>query len=529
MDNYYSFDWAIKNISKEIFKDVYYNNSFTDAWHKLNISKHTLDKLVVYFKLEHKHKTTDDLSTYIDLNNFKEYYNVHTYDETREHFNLSKVSIDKYIKNNNISKRQYLTRLNIDKNIFIDFCNNHTDKETELKFNISNKLLCKLKHEYNILKNTSYNSIKNLIDCSSLERYYIIDDHSNKETAKHFNTTGSNITRLCVDYGLDKQTYYRNKIQDYLLKHNNEKYSIKQLANILNMSESCVVHNVTETQLRDHINYEPHYYEQELSELLGPSFIKNRTMLDGLEIDFYNETLKLGIEFNGDYWHSDIFKDKYYHQNKSKLAETKGIRLIHIWEHEWLDPRVKTILFSMLNIAENKAKQKIYARQCSIKQITNNEARPFNNKNHLQGHRNAQVTYGLFYNNELVQLMSFSRTRWNRNLKNNDAWEIIRGCPGSNNVVVGGVSKLFTHFVKDYNPSSVFSYCDFNKFDGKGYEALGMKFIGYTEPDMKWFMKDRTVMNRQPSRYKELKANSLAQIWGAGSKKYLWTNPNKIV
>ena len=138
----------------------------------------------------------------------------------------------------------------------------------------------------------------------------------------------------------------------------------------------------------------------------------------------------------------------------------------------------------MLKLFIGKIDNKIYARNCEIKQITNKEAKPFNETNHLQGHRNAQVTYGLFYEGKLVQLMSFSKTKYNRNLKNDDEWEIIRGCPGSLNLVVGGVSKLFSHFVRDYNPSKVFSYCDFNKFSGISYEKLGMKFIGYTSPDM---------------------------------------------
>lgn len=154
-----------------------------------------------------------------------------------------------------------------------------------------------------------------------------------------------------------------------------------------------------------------------------------------------------------------------------------------------------------------------------VKQITNTEAKPFNELNHLQGHRNAQVTYGLFYHNKLVQLMSFSRTKYNRNLRGDNDWEIIRGCPGSLNLVVGGVSKLFRHFVKDYNPSTVFSYCDFNKFTGVSYEKLGMHFIGYTGSD-KHYIIDGKVFNRNPSKYKEYNKNKEGVIWGAGSKKY---------
>ena len=88
-------------------------------------------------------------------------------------------------------------------------------------------------------------------------------------------------------------------------------------------------------------------------------------------------------------------------------------------------------------------------------------------------------------------------------MKSQDSWEIIRGCPGSNNLVVGGVSKLFKNFIRDYKPKQIFSYCDFNKFDGKGYEAIGMKLIGYTGPDMKWLMPNHVVVNRKPSKHKE--------------------------
>lgn len=244
-----------------------------------------------------------------------------------------------------------------------------------------------------------------------------------------------------------------------------------------------------------------------------------RKVIDPLELDLFIPDKKIAIEINGAWFHSaNAGVAKFYHYNKSKLCADHGIRLIHIYEWEWLKYPEK--IKQLLNICLGSVK-KIYARNCEIKQISNAEAKPFNEATHIQGHRNAQVTYGLFYNNDLVQLMSFSKTRYNRNLGEND-WEIIRGCPGSNNIVVGGVSKLFKHFIQDYAPSHVFSYCDFNKFDGKSYLALGMECVGYTGPNKWWLLNDGSVIERNPKRYKELKGNN--KVWGSGSIKFVYTN-----
>ena len=271
------------------------------------------------------------------------------------------------------------------------------------------------------------------------------------------------------------------------------------------------------------------HYEKDIADFIGEDLciMNNRHLISPYEIDIYVPSKNLGIEFNGNIWHSTLFKkDNKYHFNKAKQAESKGIRLIQIWQYEWDNPKQQEKIKMMLNIALGRVKTKLYARQCEIRQITNQEAKILNEKVHLQGHRNAQITYGLFYQNKLIQLMSFSKTRYNKNLKGKNDWEIIRGCPASNNIVVGGVEKLFKHFIEDYKPDHVFSYCDFNKFNGKSYEEIGMKFIGYTGPNMKWLMPSGKVINRNPSKHKELKEAAEAQIWEAGSKKYLWTNPN---
>lgn len=272
---------------------------------------------------------------------------------------------------------------------------------------------------------------------------------------------------------------------------------------------------------------EINHYQSSLFEAEVIDFIKSiysgkiinntRDILKPYELDVYIPDKHIAIECNGTFWHDAEHKNKTYHIDKSKSCRDKGIRLIHVYEWEWSNYPNK--IKQLLNISLGSV-SKIYARQCEVRLISNQEAKPFNEATHLQGHRNAQVTYGLFYEDELVQLMSFSKTRYNRNIKNDSEWEIIRGCPGSNNIVIGGVSRLFKHFVADYTPSKVFSYCDFNKFDGKSYLALGMTFIGYTCPNKWWIIDRNTVIERNPKHYQELKNND--KIWGSGSLKFEW-------
>lgn len=53
------------------------------------------------------------------------------------------------------------------------------------------------------------------------------------------------------------------------------------------------------------------------------------------ELDIFLPELNIAFDFNGVYWHSDKFKDKYYHQRKTKQCYEAGIILVHIYEHIW--------------------------------------------------------------------------------------------------------------------------------------------------------------------------------------------------
>lgn len=76
-----------------------------------------------------------------------------------------------------------------------------------------------------------------------------------------------------------------------------------------------------------------------------------RDIISPLEVDLFIEDLKIGIEYNGYYWHSK--KDKYYHQNKALKCRDKGIRLIQFYEKDWKMEEIFSFLDGVLSNKEN--------------------------------------------------------------------------------------------------------------------------------------------------------------------------------
>ena len=206
----------------------------------------------------------------------------------------------------------------------------------------------------------------------------------------------------------------------------------------------------------------------------------SRNLIGGKEIDIYLPKFKLGIEFNGLYWHSDNFKKKDYHYKKTKSCQENDISLIHIWEDDWINKKdiVKSIILNRIGLI----KKKIYARKCIIKEITNKESNIFLEKNHIQGKCNANKCIALFYENKIVSLMTFGKRRINSKLN----LELIRFCNLLNTNVIGGASKLFKYFIKNNKVDMITSYSDQSIFNGNLYEKLGFSNDGETSLNYYW-------------------------------------------
>ena len=224
----------------------------------------------------------------------------------------------------------------------------------------------------------------------------------------------------------------------------------------------------------------------------------NKNILGRKEIDIYIPELKIGIEYNGLYWHSDLYKNRLYHLNKLKLANSNNIKLIQIFEDEWMYKQdiVKSRLLNIIGKTPNK----LYARKCEIREVESKDSSNFLDQNHIQGKLGAKVKLGLYYDNELVSLMTFGNLRKNLGSTSKEgSYELLRFCNKLNTTVIGGASKLFKYFITNYNPINIISYADRRWSEGNLYYNLGFKLLGETKPN--YFYVNKYFLNRE-SRFK---------------------------
>lgn len=239
-------------------------------------------------------------------------------------------------------------------------------------------------------------------------------------------------------------------------------------------------------------------WEQEVFDFISSLDIEceqsNRKILNGKEIDIFIPKYNIGIECDGLRWHNEQYKAKSYHLDKTNESEKYGVRLIHIFEDEWIFK--KDIWQSMLRNIFGLIDKKIYARNCVVKDVSAQETRNFLDKNHIQGYSTSKFNYGLYYQDKLVSLMTFGIPRINMGGDKSDGnYELVRFCNKIDTNVVGGASKLFKHFIEEINPKEIVSYSDKRWSTGNLYSILGFEHIHDSRPNY-YYVNNMRRMNR---------------------------------
>ena len=205
--------------------------------------------------------------------------------------------------------------------------------------------------------------------------------------------------------------------------------------------------------------------------------------------------------------------------------------------------KVKAILSSVF-----KQSQIIYARECSIREIDKNTRKSFFNSYHFDGdYKQTLYSYGLFYKDVLLAVMSFGKLRGNNQNRTQEGYyELTRLAFLEGYRVIGGASKLFKFFIKEKNPKYIVSYSDNDYFIGDMYSTLGFSFVSFGDEtlDYQW-VKYKSVLNRYSCmphlllkkypKYKELKIEGsmedyimrdlgYCKVYRCGNSKWIWRN-----
>ena len=211
--------------------------------------------------------------------------------------------------------------------------------------------------------------------------------------------------------------------------------------------------------------------------------VNNREIIHPQEIDLYFPNQKVGIEIDGLYWHTMPDKNSRIHLQKIIEAERKGINLIRLSDEDIISKF--DICKSLIDHKIGKS-EKIHARKCIINTVNKIEEKKFFEENHILGFANSKKTIGLFYGGELVYLMSFGTSRFNKNYD----WEIIRAASKKGVTVMGGASKVLKRFILTVRPESIITYADRRYFTGKSYVNMGMEYSHSTSPGV-WYWSNR--------------------------------------
>lgn len=316
----------------------------------------------------------------------------------------------------------------------------------------------------------------------------------------------------------------KNKFKQFIIDKYNEKETFLTLSEINGFFEVCTQSLKKHLELYDLLDY--FYIQDSNLEIDFDSFLNAhkiehirfyRKMLDlktntPREIDFLCGNI--GFEINDITSHNSLnpkansYKDPSYHLNKTELAAQNGIRLIHVWEWEIRNSLLWDKLIRWITNFFNEKKIRLSVDECSIRRVDKNEERSFLNKYHFQGYQKSEVCFGLYYNDELVQLMSFSKIR-------EDELELLRFCMKFGySIEIDETYKLLKNFIDKYNPQKIIAYCNFDKFTGKTYEELEFRLTDKIPPQVIWCDKDMNYFTQS-----ELDSNGARKILGVESCK----------
>ena len=490
-------------ITKEILEKYYNSHTYKECREFFSISDKKLRQLLSMYKIKHKTQTFDSITqslTKEDLVNI--YINENkSKKEVQESFHLSQKMLDKILKFYDIKKsKEKVNQLksqslsnaykneSYKQNVITKHQNTCLKEHGDKDYNNENKRKKTCLEKYGVenytqcdkFKEKSKETCNNKYGCT----YYAQSKQSKLHVKELWNNKSKDEVNLIINKAKNtkREKYgdenYNNSLKIALTKE--KRYGSSKYTNNDKTKQTCLKkYGVSypcmrkEARLKGNNSKPNKLFEEEL--LKSNICYEKEFNIDNFSYDFKvgNNLIEIDptITHNVDFSPFGHTIDKKYHLNKTEKALSNNYNCIHMFD--WDN---KESLFYLL-----QGREKIYARQCIIKEVPIEEANTFINTYHIQRYAKDNIRLGLYYQDNLVSIMTFGKPRYNKRYQ----YEIIRYCSSLD--VVGGSNKLFKKFLKEYKPTSIISYCDLSKFQGKTYEHLGFNLSRVTKPNCHWY------------------------------------------
>ena len=423
--------------------------------------------------------------------------------------------------------RQHMINGMIDK--YGDSCPNRVPE-------IRDKTIQTVRNRYGVDNVGQSNEIQNRMKATCRERYGVnyalqaesIRNQIRKTCKEKYGCYGAP-PQLFLDKMKDdtfrlRYTEFIDDTSQYIDTHYGGHVPLNKLVKDLELDFTTVYDIVDKQCMWDKVSKQISSMEVEVMDYLkslDPDIIiitHDRNVIHPYEIDIYLPEYHLGIECNPTFTHNSSFKSfgntdpikSSYHKMKTDLCEAKGVFLFHIFGYEWTNR--KDIILSMIRNMLKKNKNRIYARKCSIRTVDDKICAEFLNQNHRQGYCRSSVRLGLYYEDEIVSLMTFGHTRIGigKMLKDTDStYELLRFCNKINISVVGGASKLFKHFLSIVHSDKIVSFSDRSHTQGSLYRTLGFRAVSISDPGYIWV----NIYNDQYLNRTQCQKNNLTKLF----------------
>lgn len=255
---------------------------------------------------------------------------------------------------------------------------------------------------------------------------------------------------------------------------------------------------------------------------------------NGKTIDILLPGNNIGIEYCGLYWHNELSpepRDHGYHNDKMKIAAAEGIRLITLFEDEWLLRRaqVENFLKSALGVHTSK----LGARDCEVREITVSEANEFLEHQHVQG-AGVQPLFAVgIFKEELLGVMTLGR----HHRQGQDVIVLSRLAFKTGVSIAGGAARLLkpaTEYARVSGYEKMVSWSDNRLFTGTVYGKMGFVLAEELNPDYTYVVRRRPVKRLSKQSQKKsstdcpegltehewAKQRGLARVWDCGHKRW---------